>query len=752
MSSPPSSLRSELPALLALVGLLVLFFPKMVAFQEFLFLGDVLQLYYPCTTYCLSQILDAGTWPLWTENLYMGYPIFAQGQGGTLFPTNLPYFFLPSVLAFNCVTLGNLLAAAVGMYVFLRAITRNTTTGESGPEMPAAAALTGAVVYAFSARLTLCIMYTGDMRVLSALPWCLWAVYRLIHSPTFGRTAICALAFSFLGLAGKPDLAFQVAIVLVVSAIVWHILSRKHTPRPPLPHTALFLFIASGLLAIFLSAIQWLPTLELLEQSARQKTTPYDRWIAGSLPPKQMLGFLVPWLFGNPLEGTYVGAWNPSDLEFYLGPVAIVLIVNGFFSGRKERWLWAGFFLAGLLLALGEHLPGYSLLYHVPLLKQSRIPGRWLHLALIGGALLAAYGSAALAEAGSQGSDSRNGLWSVWATAALLALAAFIAFGEAPHEFPQYTHGGTKVFFQEDAKRAAQLATQRRLHWAQSALMLSLAAGVMIAARRFPQWRRWAAPALVVLMALDQRAHLGDFHPTRPASAYRPESPVIDFLKKQSLGSRFYSQRSHVAAYYLARTRFRRGTEKEALGAFYRHVTPNSALVAGLYDAGGYGELGYAGRPEPDMSPDGLKTLAAWGVRFIVTRPDEVPPGKRILVQSEDAAVFEIPPRPYLVYQEEPVPGGGTQWTIVRRESYFPGWFAFVGGKKFPVRRVEGIFQEVEGPSHSGHPSVNRLPESPFSSIQFVYDPMSFKIGLALSLLALSLIFAIGMQSAMKRE
>jgi len=264
--------------------------------------------------------------------------------------------------------------------------------------------------------------------------------------------------------------------------------------------------------------------------------------------------------------------------------------------------------------------------------------------------------------------------------------------------------------------------------------MLALAAGTALYAAQAKPFRRWACVALFGLFVLDQRLYLADLNPTRPAPVYEPRSEVIEFLQ-ESPGARFYSRRGHVPAYFLARTRIRRGTEDEVLASFYRHVTPNCALLAGLNDALGYGELDFVGRGEPDLSPEGLKTLSSWGVRFVITfRDDEdLPPGADVVLESEDLAVIEIRPRPY--YEVTTLSGARTE--VLMRDSYYPGWIAFLDGHRAEVSRQgpfkRAAFARTAQEAPVGGNSVGAL---------FIYEPLSFKIGLVLSLIGV-LVFSL---------
>ena len=67
---------------------------------------------------------------------------------------------------------------------------------------------------------------------------------------------------------------------------------------------------------------------------------------------------------------------------------------------------------------------------------------------------------------------------------------------------------------------------------------------------------------------------------------------------------------------------------------------------------------------------------------------------------------------------------------LILGDNYYPGWKVYVDGKQRKILKanffLRGVFL-----NKGGH------------KVRFVYDPMSFKVGLVISLLTLSGIFAL---------
>jgi hypothetical protein len=105
MAAQPSpaqnSRRTDLLCGLLLVLLPLVFFWPAASRQGAFFVGDIFRLYYPQRA-VLAAALRAGRLPLWSPDVLAGYPLFAEGEMGALYPPNLLlYRFLPIDLALN---------------------------------------------------------------------------------------------------------------------------------------------------------------------------------------------------------------------------------------------------------------------------------------------------------------------------------------------------------------------------------------------------------------------------------------------------------------------------------------------------------------------------------------------------------------------------------------------------------------------------------------------------------------------------
>jgi uncharacterized membrane protein YfhO len=76
---------------------------------------------------------------------------------------------------------------------------------------------------------------------------------------------------------------------------------------------------------------------------------------------------------------------------------------------------------------------------------------------------------------------------------------------------------------------------------------------------------------------------------------------------------------------------------------------------------------------------------------------------------------------------------------LVLTDSYYPGWKVFVDGTQGKLLRANYFFRAVELPAGA-------------HQVEFVYDPLSFKIGLIVSLLTGVFLIAVPLASAIRRR
>ncbi|MBX3060965.1 MAG: YfhO family protein [Anaerolineae bacterium] len=352
--------------------------------------GDTFLYFYPYWQAAAEALRD-GRIPLWNSALFMGSPFVANSQVGFFYPLNWPvWWLLETPYAVSASILLHLAIAGVGAYLAGRWLLKLENW----------AAWVTAVLFALGGYLTAQVEHINQLQGLAWLPWYLVVVGWCSRSPRpkWQMIGWATLAFAFLFamqlLAGHSQTVF----ISGVTILLW--LAAEFTGQRLLRNTDYALrftfhwqrikiivplaLVGGGLLALLLTAVQLLPTLELTQQSSRQ----------GGLPPNEVLSFsLHPLLLARALLPAY-GQSLFSEYMAIVPVTAVILAFIGAWQWRRQPGVFAALVLVavGLLLAFGVFNPGNWLLARLPGFNLFRVPARWLAVYALGVALLAGAG------------------------------------------------------------------------------------------------------------------------------------------------------------------------------------------------------------------------------------------------------------------------------------------------------------------------------------------------------------------------
>lgn len=384
--------RSSLFAFhLPLAALILLFFHKMAFSNLILARGDTFLYFYPYWN-AAAEALQNGRIPLWNPDLFMGAPFVANSQVGFFYPLNwLAWWVLPTPYAVSASILLHLFIVGWGTWL----------AGRRALNLGKTAALFSAVLFALGGYLTAQVEHINQLQGLAWLPWFFVVLAYCAAEKeqprwvVIGRSACgIALLFALQLLAGHTQTAFITGTALLIWSGFTYSLRyvTRHTP-----HELRFMFHVSRftasfplalfiglLLAVGLTAVQLLPTLELIGLSSRQ----------GGLTPNEVLSFsLHPLLLTRAILPGY-GQSLFSEYVAFVPITAIFLAFIGAWQWRK----WPGVLpavalvLVGLFLALGVFNPFNWILARLPGFNLFRVPARWLVLVAFGVSLLAGLG------------------------------------------------------------------------------------------------------------------------------------------------------------------------------------------------------------------------------------------------------------------------------------------------------------------------------------------------------------------------
>ncbi|MBI3090056.1 MAG: YfhO family protein [Candidatus Tectomicrobia bacterium] len=375
--------RPTLQALLLYLVVVLLLFWKVLFSGEMLVGRDSFVIFYPWRHFLLESYRQ-GILPLWNPYAYGGQPFLANQHSGVLYPLNLLLFLGPLWYSMALSAVFHIFLAGCFMYAFLRA------AGSSQ-----GAALFGGLVYLGSG------WFVKHLEVFPHVSTVAWTPL-VFFCFELARRQPCRLRgnpYLYLGgaVSGLQVLSGHPLFLYTQLGLLAYALCRAASPdarhgRQPW-HAPLLLFLAMNLLSGLLAAAQLLPALEYSRLSNRAAAD-YGYVTQLSLPPRQLLTLVAPYLFGDPAKNTYWGEGFFWITCLYVGVVPLLLAVLG--SLLQHRHVLARFATilasASLLLTLGNHTPAYRLIFALPVFSRLRYPTMFILLSTFALSILAARG------------------------------------------------------------------------------------------------------------------------------------------------------------------------------------------------------------------------------------------------------------------------------------------------------------------------------------------------------------------------
>jgi hypothetical protein len=722
--------------------------------------------------------------PLWNPYIVGGRPFHANDQSALFGPYTWPAYILPFWTALGWIAVLKLWVAAFGTYLLGRSL-----------GMRFGGALLAGVVFALNLKLVTWLIYPA-MGVWTWYPWLLLCADRLVKRPDLlsgsGLAAVVALQF----LTGHPESSFHALLLttLFFAARLWQA-HRRGAPAAERLIRPLAVFAGAALGGAAVAAVSLIPFSELLVLSA-DVVDRRGQSIDKSLPFGDAIGLFLPDYWGRPTQTPFRAIM--LERAVYAGALPLMLAAAALII-RPTRARVLGALFAVLCFAVVFGVPPFvEIVTRLPIFSSGH-NSRLIVFTLLGLALLAGWGLDQLSAANVTAYRRKHVVLAVAGALLILPVAIVAVASPSALGAPRY---GLEVawLFVDPPGRFREEAGLQVIRASSLIIWVTMAgAGLLLLALRL---RGRIVPGTFVALALLlvcldlARAGVGQNPAIDRADAVVPETGAIRFLERQR-PARFVSTQEfphgvipHEFGLYEAR-----GYDIPILRRYdrlwRREVVPDSRSVAAEFL-----DIPLELR---DVTPRALRTLRLLGVSHLLgpkTLESQAPPFNRLLpvppvrapgvtevYDGTDARVYRIAgalPRAWVVEGQRVVadddaaldaitrpgfdarrvavtegrlpglperPGasdGGTarieryepervvvrarssgQGLLVLSDNHYPGWEAEVDGREVPIERVDYLFRGVRiGPGTH--------------TVEFRYEPLSWRIGWIVSLIALS--------------
>ncbi len=356
---------------------------------------------------------EIGEYLLWQPWIFGGMPT-AESFTNTSNLYFLQYIFqilhIPTII----IHLLHFFFAGLGTYILLRYMRISQIIAIVG----------GAGFMLMPYLVTMEVFGHGSQAMTAAyIPWAFWAALRLFDNQRALDAGILAIILGLQLQRAHVQIAYYTWMLvgaLFLYKIILFIIDKKVT-KEAIKGSGLF--IITTILALGISALVYLPSLQYSAESIRSVGQPgsasYDYATSWSFHPKEIITFLIPSGYGFGGQ-TYWGKMPFTDYPNYMGIIFLLLSLFAIFKVKNTVvWFLSGTGLLALLISFGSHFGFiYNIFYDfAPYFNKFRIPSMILIILQFNVIILACYGLEALAEYKWEGVPK----W-FWRTTALIGL------------------------------------------------------------------------------------------------------------------------------------------------------------------------------------------------------------------------------------------------------------------------------------------------------------------------------------------
>jgi hypothetical protein len=750
-----------LPVWPIIIGPLLIFAPVLFS-GNVLYWGTSSLQFIPWRIFSFQQFAN-GVMPLWNPYNGMGTPFIANYQSAVFYPPSWVLYMLGQFWGNSGIAWGFSFLAfvhSVWAGVGMARVIRFYGYGRFSQTI-------GGIAFSMCGYIIARNNFFNMVWVASWLPWILYFSIKqpstpkthksIFHKISFGLVVSLVMAF----LAGHAQLMWYILIFCAF----WIIVNGKQVGGWRIGISGLYKFLINILLALIISSIQLLPTLEYLIQSQRASSVGWESAATYSFWPWRFITLVAPTFFGNPGRGDFWGYGNYWEDAVYFGLSAFILCLFtlvGIFNNSKNntqpklihviRYLWL-FIIFGFLISMGKNTGFFPFFYrYIPTFNMFNGPSRMLIWCEFGLCFLAGVGT------GLWKTPVGRGLyWTRLGTAGALSIS--IGALTASYLFP-----GTELTFIKSLASTGILA-----------LLFGVLTLINSTLERNGKRIIWEGLAIAILITDLSIASWG-LLPVTPSKLYESGKTSVPIYVEKNPEERIYLSSSD--EYLLKYSRYLRFTDfrpVESISNVRFLILPNINLIDGYYLISNFDPfvparykdlIDYLDGPseknrdlwlswmavglveQVDInSPMGVsfRSLSnsgrfrfyscskfvssqqdAWAAVLLKVNESRSQPEKFVVLESKSASITNgncitrepvrisnLTETPNVIEIDVDVEGDG--WVVVA-DTWFPGWIASVNDHSVPVIRADYIFRAI--------PVVKGL-----NHVVIKYRPMSFIVG-----------------------
>lgn len=347
-------------------AVILLVFRQVVVLKIGFLKGDYLQQFLPWYKIYADSI-QRFELPLWSSSFQSGFPLFAEGQIGALYPLNLLFFFtLPFKIAYNYSFLVHFILAGIFTYFYCRKIGSDFWGG-----------FIASILLCFGSAYAGLFVNTSALRSLTWFPLVLLFFEKYFERRNKGLIALAGLIAGMQLLAGSFQMT-SYAFIFYIAYFLYRSFLEKRRFWGSLIEGSTFFIIA-----VLISLPQLISTLQLSAYSNRSPGNPgFALW--NSFSPLSLIGGFLP----------SIGSLFSRGDIIYIGILGLFFAFISIYLLKQDKMVKGLVLLLmlSLFLALGKYNPLYVILLKLFKFYAFRSPSRFIYFAVFALAVLGGRG------------------------------------------------------------------------------------------------------------------------------------------------------------------------------------------------------------------------------------------------------------------------------------------------------------------------------------------------------------------------
>lgn len=357
-------------------------YPNGIPYKNFLITDPVRQ-QYPWR-YLGVNTLKQFEIPLWNPYAFSGTPLLANIQSAVFYPLNIVFLVLPFQYGWSLLIILQSLLSFLFLYMYLRYLNLERT-----------ACFLGAFTFTFCGFSIAWLEWNTIGQTALWLPLILLCIEHLLKKIRWQWVAIVIFAACAQFFAGHVQVwfySFLISIAYFFVRMMQLSYQQKKSSNVSFVFKKCYPFLFIGIVVICLTAIQWIPTVQLIVNSARDVDQAGYTQPGWFIPWQHLIQFVSPDFFGNPATLNYWGTWNYGELVGYVGILPLLMAIFAcIFRHDKKTFFFTGLFILSLLFALPTFIAFIPFVLKIPFLSTAQ-PTRLLFVTDFSLAILAALG------------------------------------------------------------------------------------------------------------------------------------------------------------------------------------------------------------------------------------------------------------------------------------------------------------------------------------------------------------------------